>query len=236
MAIELTGTVTMSGENNPGVHVAVLFSDGVLRLTSGHELVGEWPIDDLGIHPLNEGYEIRAEGEEFILVTDDDAALADEMNIKTASPRLARQVAARHRPDEPDLPDPEPPLIPPKVGPIAFALSGALVLMGATILRTIETEASVSRGRTEVVDGLEFWLGFMLGGAMMVAAAYLLARRTGAAPGIALVVLALVAVLFGLAVSDTPFDQGHVTGYGFIAGGIAVGVAVVFSGSLETRR
>lgn len=224
----------MDGDPGPGTHVRVRFSGDRLAIIAGREVLGEWATDEIGIHPLNEGFSIRVEGEEFLLRTEDDAALADEMDLKTASPRLARHVAARHRPEAPEqLPSVDAPRT--RVGPIAFSLSGALLIVGATFLRSTGADNAAGRGRAEVIGGwgLEFWLAFTIVGVAIVAVAYTLAigapwARTGA-----VVMVVVAVVLFGLVVSETPADARHLTAYGFLGGGLAVGVAVIFSGNLE---
>lgn len=233
MIVELAGTVRMRGDSGPGTRVRVRLVGDVLEISSGEEILGKWPVRGIGIHALNEGFSIRAEGEDFVLVTDDDAALAESMGIRAASPRLARQVAARHRPER--TPETEESRRPPsRVGPIAFALSGALVLVGASILRGNSDEA-VLRGQAELIEGtgLEFWLAFTVAGALMVAVAFMLSVGARWARVMAASLVVSMVVVFGLAVSDTPTDAGHLTAYGFLAGGLAVGVAVLFSGSLE---
>lgn len=236
MAVELAGTVRMDGDPGPGTHVRVRFSSDRLSIFAGQEVIGEWATNEIGIHALNEGFSIRAEGEEFLLRTEDDAALADEMDLKTATPRIARQVAARHRPEEPELPSP-PPGTRTRVGPIAFALSGALLVMGATFLRSTGGDGGTGRGRADVIEGwgVEFWLAFTIVGIAVLATAYALAIDVPGARTGAVILVAVTVILFALAVSDTPSDSRHLTAYGFLGGGLAVGVAVVFSGNLESR-
>ncbi len=236
MAVELTGTVQMDGDLGPVTNVRVKFSGDRLSITVGEDVLGEWAASEIGIHPLNKGFSIRAEGEEFLLRTEDDAALADEMDLKTASPRLARQVAARHRPEDPE-PSSAPRAIPTRVGPIAFALSGALMVVGATFLRNTGSDVTTGRGGAEVIGGigLEFWLAFTIVGVSVVAVAYALAIEAPWARNAAVALVVVTVALFGLVVSETPSDSGHLTAYGFLGGGLAVGVAVVFSGNLESR-
>ncbi len=234
MSVELGGMVKMSGDSGSGAQVRVFCGDERLRLTAGDEPVGEWSIHEIGIHALNEGFVLRAEGEQFFLVTDDDAALADEMGIVASSPRLARQVAARHNPDDRPL-FPESESVPSHVSAVAFALAGALVLVGATILRAANADLAVARGSAEVIEGsgVEFWVAFTLGGALMVALAYILSIGAPGGRIGAIAVLAGVIALFGMAVSDTATDATHLTAYGFLGGGLAVGAAVIFGGSLD---
>lgn len=231
MSVELAGTVRMNGEADRETRVRIQVEGEILRLKSGEDVLGEWSIHEIGIHALNEGFLVRAEGEEFLLVTEDDAALAESLDLKTVSPRLAKQVLARRRPEEaPSRPELEPE--PSRVGAIAFALSGALVVVGATFLRA----ATLSRGQDEVVGRLEFWLAFTIGGVLMIATGVVLARPTRWGRLAAILSLALIMILFGLAVSDTRIDATHLTAYGFLAGGLVVGVAVLFGGLLEDRN
>jgi hypothetical protein len=232
MAVELAGTVRMRDDSDE-THVRVEVEGETLRLKTGDSVLGEWPANAIGVQSLNEGFVLRAEGEEFLLITEDDVAFAEAMDLKAVSPRLAKQVAARHRPEESPLP-PEPEAEPSRVGPIAFALSGALIVVGATVLGS--GDASVARGQAEVAGGLEFWMAFTIGGVLMIATAYVLAVGARWGRLAAILSLLVVTVIFGLAVSDTPTDATHLTAYGFLAGGLVIGVAVLFGGLLEDRR
>lgn len=232
MAVELDGTVRMRSDTGPGVGVRVLARNRKIRLVSGNELVGEWPVADIGIQALQDGFSIKAEGEEFILTTNDDVAFAEEIGISAASPRLARRIAMRGNPEEPE-PAEEPPVISSKLGAIGFALAGALVVMGGVFLND-RTESGVGAFRAQPEsESFEFWLAFVIGGALMIAVAYIMSIGTRIARSIAIVLLACLVVVFGFAVSQATASAGELTAYGFVAGGLVVGVAVLFSGSLS---
>ena len=218
MAMEAQGIVHMRGDTTQTIVVQVFADSDRLRLLSGNELIGEWPVSGLGIHALNEGFAIRAEGEELILKTDNDVALAEELGLLTSSPRLARKVAASHNPSEP-APEPEPENPKSNLAAIAFALGGVLVFAGGVFLR-----ASGSVGPS--------WLEFTLGGVAMVAVAYLLGRGVRWAQIVAVLAQVGLIVVFALAVQDVPPEASDLMAYGFIAGGIVVGVSVLFSGTL----
>ena len=47
----------------------------------------------------------------------------------------------------------------------------------------------------------------------------------------AIIVVAVLVVAFGLAASNAPADADHLLAYGFIAGGVVVGIAVIAAGS-----
>lgn len=93
----------------------------------------------------------------------------------------------------------------------------------------------MARGQAELTGSLEFWLAFTIGGVLMIATAYILAIGARWGRLAAILSLVLVTVVFGLAVSDTPTDATHLTAYGFLAGGLVIGVTVLFGGFLEDR-
>lgn len=218
MAMEATGVVHMRGDSTQTIAVQVFADSDRLRLLSGNELIGEWPVEGMGIHALQEGFAIRAEGEELILKTDNDVGLAEALGLLTSSPRLARKVAASHNIPEPESkPEPETPRS--NLAAIAFALGGVLVLAGGAFLR----------GAGSVGP---FWLEITLGGVAMVAVAYLLGRGVRWAHIVAVLAQIGLIVVFALAVQDVPPEANDLMAYGFIAGGIVVGVSVLFSGTL----
>ena len=105
MGVETDGTVRIRGEEGSGIGVRVLADEGRLKLLSGTEVVRDWSIVDVGISALQDGFAIRAEGEEFVLKALDDADLAEELGLVAVSPRLPRKVAALHNPAEPEPPE-----------------------------------------------------------------------------------------------------------------------------------
>jgi hypothetical protein len=227
----------MRGESEPGLAVVVLVDEGRLRILSGVELVGEWNLDEIGIQALQEGFAIRAEGEEFVLKATDEVGLAEEMGLVVTSPRLARKVAVSNNPEAPPEPvlNEDMPREQSNVGAIAFALGGVLVLLGGSFLRVASSTRGAPLSEPSGVGGDgEFWLYFLVGGLAMVAAAFVMSIGVRWARVIASVILGGVIVLFGVVVSSGPSGAGDLTAYGFIAGGLVVGVAVLFSGTLAT--
>jgi len=234
VAVETSGTVKMRGDSGPGVAVLVLADEGRLRILSGDELVGEWDIDDIGVHALQEGFAIRAEGEEFILIANDEVGLAEEMGLVAVSPRLARKVAVSHNPESP----PEPVLVDESprrdsnTAALAFALAGVLVFLGGSFLRIAQTSGAATTVQTGNTGG-GFWLAFIIGGLLMVLAAVVLWTGVRWARIAAFLVLTGVIIVFGIMVSGAESGSGYVTAYGFVAGGLVVGVGVLFSGALR---
>lgn len=207
----------------------VLAEERRIRLVSGNELVGDWMLSEIGISALNDGFNIKAEGEEFVLRTEDDVALAEELGVAAASPRLARRLAARHNPEASPTQEETPP-ISSNLAAIGFALAGALVILGGIFLRSQESSLASSSA-----DGgdFEFWVAFVIGGVLMVAAAFVMSIGARVARIVATVVLVAMIVAFGFAVTGFDANALQLTAYGFIAGGLVVGVAVLFSGALR---
>ena len=233
MAVELDGNVRMRGDTGPGVGVRVLAEGGRLRLVSGNELVGDWTVSDIGVNALQDGFNIRAEGEEFMLRTEDDVAFAEEIGVAAASPRLARRLAVRHNPEEPPFPA-EPADRSSNLAAIGFAVAGALVVLGGTFLSlTGPTLSPAALGGGDQPTDFSFWVAFVIGGVLMIGVAYVMSIGSRFVRGIAAVVLTGVVVTFGFAVSGSQASPSQVTAYGFIAGGLVVGVAVLFGGSLQ---
>jgi hypothetical protein len=201
---------------------------------AGAEAVGDWDVGSIGIQSLNKGFAVRAEGEEFILKTEDDAGIAEEIGIVAASPRLARSMAASHNPKEPP---PTPPAAEsPKsgLGAILFALAGVLVLSGGFFLREDPTLSAANRTTLEGLQaGGRFWFAFVLGGLLMVGVGFALAVGVRWARAAAVLLLVVVVIVFGLSAQSATPEADFLLAYGFIAGGVVIGVAVLFSGSLS---
>ena len=228
MAVETPGTVQMKSDSGPGVRVDVFVDDGRIRLVSGNELIGEWELVAVGVHVLDDGFSIRADGEEFLLRTEDDVAIAEELGVATSTPRMARKVAGSHNPadqlSEPEKTDATESNLP----AIGYALAGTLILAGGVFLN-VGSSASSSP-----LDGDgDYWIAFIAGGVLMVGVAYLIATGSEVARVASMLVLLGLIVVFGFAASDAILDADVLLAYGFIAGGIVVGVAAVFSTGLR---
>jgi hypothetical protein len=105
-------------------------------------------------------------------------------------------------------------------------VAGALVVLGGTFLNPADGLAGNG-------DGFEFWLAFVIGGVLMIGLAYVMSIGTRVAQLVATVVLLAMILVFGFAVDAGQGDAAQLTAFGFIAGGLVVGVAVLFSGSLR---
>jgi hypothetical protein len=221
----------MRGESGPGVPVEVRAGGKRLRLVSGAEAVGDWDVTSIGIQPLNDGFAIRAEGEEFILKTEDDSGIAHEIGI-AALPAMASRSQAAHNPP-PGAPVPQADRPKPLLAAIVFAFGGVLVLSGGFFLREDPTLSAASRTTTEGLQlGGRFWFAFVLGGLLIVGVGFALASGVRWARFTAVTSLVGLVLLFGVVAQNAAPEADFLLAYGFIAGGIVVGVAVLFAGSL----
>jgi hypothetical protein len=220
VAVETRGTVQMRGETTPGVEVEVL-ADGVrISLLHDDELIGDWEVGEIGIKSLHDGFAIRAEGEEFVLKTDDDVGIAREMGLVAASPRLARKLAASQSPEPPMAVHPGPVKVSPALGAIGFALGGVMTMAGGFLLRG---DAA----------GGAYWSVLVLAGLLMLGVAISIARKVSWARIAAMAVVAALVVVFALAAQGGTPDADHLLAYGLVAGGVIIGIAIVFVGTFR---
>lgn len=209
----------------------MIAGSGRLHIESEQGVVGDWSIHEIGLKVLDEGFIIRAEGEELFLRAEDDAGIAEELGVAAASPRMARRLAARHNPDRPLLQEteaePEPRSNLPAIG---VALAGALIVLGAVLISTQPGSERFDAGE-QSLGPLPFWIAFLLGGVILVALAYLMAVGWRWARAAALLVTSLVVLFFALLVNRGIPDTSTLVAYGFVAGGMVVGIAVLVSGT-----
>lgn len=232
MAVELSGNVRMREDSGPGVGVTVVLGNGRLRLVAGNELVGDWRLSEIGISALQDGFIIRAEGEEFVLRTEDDVMVAEEIGLVAASPRLARRLAARNNPEAPE--PVETVQVSPTLAAIGFSIAGALVVLGGTFLRLAAgTGGEIAALSNTEESGFDFWLAFIVGGVLMIGAGYVMSLGGRRARALATLLLLVMIGAFGFAASESNVVASQLTAYGFVAGGLVVGVAVLVSGGLR---
>lgn len=91
------GSLRMSSPDTPVLQVLVDLTGERMILHTGSAVLGDWSLDELLIRGEDDGFHIRVEGEEAIIHTTDDAGMALELGLRSASPRLRRQMAARNR-------------------------------------------------------------------------------------------------------------------------------------------
>jgi len=234
MRVETSGRVKMKDDPGRGTPVSVVLDGDRLTI----DLIGEWSQSELGITSLSEGFAIRAEGEEIVLVTDNDAALAEALGMAALNPRLARKVAASHPPEDRPL-DPEGGIDKPgpsNVPAIGLAVSGVLMILGGFMVRSLEAPAAIGALEGADLDNpSRFWLAFVISGLLMATIGYVVATGRRSVRWLALLVLGAMVLFLIQAGQEVSNESGHLIAYGFVAGGIVVGVAILFSGSVTAE-
>lgn len=87
----------MNVPDTPVLQVRVDLTDERMILHTGAEVLGDWSLGELLIRGEDDGFHIRVEGEEAVIHTTDDAGMALELGLRSASPRLRRLMATRNR-------------------------------------------------------------------------------------------------------------------------------------------
>lgn len=95
---EFIGLLRLPDERpGSGLSVRVDVDEERLVLYAGEERLGEWRLDDIGVHADDEGFHLRLEGEDVALTTNDDGSFALALGLAAASPRLRRLMGAALR-------------------------------------------------------------------------------------------------------------------------------------------
>ncbi len=90
---EFPATLKLPGERGPGLSVTVYLDDATIAIRTGSVDLGTWRADMVSLRALGDGIHLRAEGEEVILHTDDDALFAVELGLRHGPPLLRRRMA-----------------------------------------------------------------------------------------------------------------------------------------------
>lgn len=89
----------VSGDTGLPLGVEVDLTDGRMKVRAGDTELANWNIDRIRVSALQDGFHVRAEGEEVILNIIDDARFAIELGLRTAYPGLRRRMSALMRDD-----------------------------------------------------------------------------------------------------------------------------------------
>lgn len=89
------GAMRLKGDITAEIAVTVDLTVDRIVLSTADEIIGSWRLGDIGIRGEDDGLHFRIEGEEAVIHTDDDAGFALAIGLRSASPRLRRQMAAR---------------------------------------------------------------------------------------------------------------------------------------------
>lgn len=93
-------SLRIDGDNGPPVGVEVDLTDARLAVRAGDVEVGDWSRNEIRISALQDGFHVRAEGEEIILDVTEDARFALEIGLRNAHPHLRRRMSALMRDDD----------------------------------------------------------------------------------------------------------------------------------------
>lgn len=89
----------MGDADEDAIRVVIDLTDERLTMTAGDVEVADWSRDEIRISALQDGFHVRAEGEEVVLDVTDDARFAIDLGLRQAHPFLRRRMAALLRED-----------------------------------------------------------------------------------------------------------------------------------------
>ncbi len=89
----------VQGTDEAPIRVVIDLTDDRMTMTAGDIEVADWSRDDIRISALQDGFHVRAEGEEIVLDVTEDARFAIDLGIRQAHPFLRRRMAALMRDD-----------------------------------------------------------------------------------------------------------------------------------------
>ena len=84
----------MIGTDEAPIHVVIDLTDERLTMMSADVEVADWAREEIRVTPANDGFHIRAEGEEIILDVTEDAQFALDLGLRNAPPTLRRRMSA----------------------------------------------------------------------------------------------------------------------------------------------
>jgi len=90
----------MIGTDEAPIHVVIDLTDERLTMMSADVEVADWAREEIRVTPANDGFHIRAEGEEIILDVTEDARFALDLGLRNAPPTLRRRMSALLRTPE----------------------------------------------------------------------------------------------------------------------------------------
>lgn len=83
----------MYGDAGPPLDITINVSEDHLHLRAGQTEVADWPISQIRVSALEDGFHVRAEGEDIVLEVADDARFAVELGLRNAHPALRKRMA-----------------------------------------------------------------------------------------------------------------------------------------------
>jgi hypothetical protein len=91
---QFNGSLRLPGEVGPGLHVLIdLTDEHHLQITAASDMIGDWPLEAVGIRAADDGFHLLAEGDEVVFRTDNDPAFAVAVGLRNAPTLLRRQMS-----------------------------------------------------------------------------------------------------------------------------------------------
>lgn len=91
--MDFAGVLRTRTERDTAIRVVIDLTDERLRLRSGENEIADWSLSDIRINAQDDGFHIRAEGEEIILDLREDAEFAVALGLHSAPVELARRMS-----------------------------------------------------------------------------------------------------------------------------------------------
>ncbi len=94
---DLQGRLRLPGEPGPGIGVTIDLEAERLRVAAGGVEIGDWALDEIRVVAQEDGFHVRAEGDEIILAVPDTRVAAEfavEAGLSNAPPALRRHMSA----------------------------------------------------------------------------------------------------------------------------------------------
>ncbi len=88
------GRLRVEGDTGPEIGVEIDLDGERLRVAAGEVEIADWSLEEIRVAALQDGFHVRAEGEEVVLEVEDDGHFAIDLGLKTAHPALRRKMAA----------------------------------------------------------------------------------------------------------------------------------------------
>lgn len=88
------GRLRVEGDTGPEIGVEIDLNGERLKVAAGEVEIADWSLEEIRVAALQDGFHVRAEGEEVVLEVEDDGHFAIDLGLKTAHPALRRKMAA----------------------------------------------------------------------------------------------------------------------------------------------
>lgn len=88
------GRLRVEGDTGPEIGVEIDLDGERMKLAAGGVEIADWSLEEIRVAALQDGFHVRAEGEEVVLEVEDDGHFAIDLGLKTAHPALRRKMSA----------------------------------------------------------------------------------------------------------------------------------------------